>query len=447
MAKSWLTITRRCFTSIVFLAIGVGGAAAADTDARDRDDRGNGAVYTMTNSTIGNAIVVYDRAADGTLTRKLPDIPTGGTSIGIFATGNQNGLLLSDDARCLWAVNSMSNSISAFKVKGTSLSLMDVVDSGGLRPISLTVNEDLLYVLNAGGQVGSGDNVSGFTVGKDCGLSSLRGSTRFLSGGKAGNVSPAQVGFSPTGSVLVVTEKTDNSLFTPTPGSPPPTPGGHITTFIVGRDGLLTSRKSFVPPVTEPFGFAFDNRGQLLVTGADCTQPEPPFGGLPGCLVPPDHPKLLSYKVARNGTLTLVDKSVDGKQAAECWIVITDSKKWDSQEFAFAVNALGGGTATMPLPAGSITSYLVSPNGRLAKLDVTPIPLNPLGVPVDAALGGNSRFLYVLSEGDGAIIAYKVGRDGGLTLLNTYPVETVQFPDPTAMPPVPPLFPNGLAAR
>ena len=167
MAKSWLTITRRCFTSIVFLAIGVGGAAAADTDSRDRDDRGNGAVYTMTNSTIGNAIVVYDRAADGTLTRKLPDIPTGGTSIGIFATGNQNGLLLSDDARCLWAVNSMSNSISAFKVKGTSLSLMDVVDSGGLRPISLTVNEGLLYVLNAGGQVGSGDNVSGFTVGKD----------------------------------------------------------------------------------------------------------------------------------------------------------------------------------------------------------------------------------------------------------------------------------------
>jgi 6-phosphogluconolactonase (cycloisomerase 2 family) len=422
MTKLWLTMTKLCFASIPLLVIGVVGTAEADV----------GAVYTMTNDPAGNAVVAYDRAADGTLTMS-GTFPTGGTSIGFFATGNQNGLLLSSNGHCLWAVNSMSNSISAFEVKGTSLSLANVVDSGGHRPISLTVDQDLLYVLNAGGQVGFSDNVTGFTVGKDCRLSPLAGSTRALS---APDVSPAQVGFDPTGSVLLVTEKTNDGGVK----------GGNITTFMVGRNGLLSSGKSLAMPcgpantscpVTEPFGFAFDNRGQLLVTAADCHGPALP-GNLPGCSVPPDHPTLFSYTLARNGTLTLVDALVDD-QAAACWIVITNS-----QQFAFTVNALGtqtGGTPGFP-PAGSITGFHVSPDGSLKRLGVTPVPLAPVGVPVDAALSLNSRFLYVLSEGDGSISAYKVGNDGGLTLLNTYAVTAVPPITTTGVP-----FPNGLAAQ
>jgi 6-phosphogluconolactonase len=422
--KRWITMAKRCFASIgLLVAIAVAGTAAAD----------NGAVYTMTNSITGNAVVVYDRAADGTLTMS-GTFATGGTSTGFFATGNQNGLLLSNNGHCLWAVNSISNSISAFEAKGTSLSLINVVASGppsaAHRPISLTVNEDLgvLYVLNAGGQVGFSDNVTGFTVGNDCGLSALAGSTRSLSGS---NVLPAQVAFNPTGSVLVVTEKTNNS-----PVNSLPVRGGHITTFIVGGDGLLSSRKSFVPPVTEPFGFAFDNRRQLLVTAADCTQPEPPGAGVPGCTVPPNNPSLLSYILESNGTLTLVDKSGDGNQAAECWDVITNN-----QQFVFAVNALAAQTGGL----GSVTSYHVSPDGSLTELGVTPIPPKPLGVPVDAALSLNSRFLYVLSEADGSITAFKVGHDGGLTLLNTYAVTAV--PPITVNNPNTNPFPNGLAAR
>jgi 6-phosphogluconolactonase len=372
-------------------------------------------------------------------------------------------------------VNSSSSSISAFEVDGTSLSRTNVVASGppsaAHRPISLTVNEDLgvLYVLNAGGQLGLAgvsDNVTGFTVGKDCRLSPLAESTRPLSGI---DVSPAQVSFNPDGSVVVVTEKTDDG------GGK----GGHITTFTVGRKGLLSLKSKSVAPVlsdgksvAEPFGFAFDSRGRLLVTAADCSKPALP-GNLPGCFASPDdpsldNPSLLSYKLKNDGTLTLVDSSGDGGQAAECWVVVTNGQQRDDErgqsgrgrrgdheqdreggEFAFAVNAIGGGglTPETELPAGSLTRYRVSSNGSLTRLGVTPVPLAPLGVPVDAALSRNSRFLYVLSEGDGTINAYAVGPEGGLTLLNTYLVETVQFPDPTKMPPVPPLFPNGLAAR
>src|SRR5208283_4700134 len=111
----------------------------------------------------------------------------------------------------------------------------------------------------------------------------------------------------------------------------------------------------------------------------------------------------------------------------ECWVAITgsqgsDGQNWDGQksaygqEFAFAVNAIGGGGSTpmTELPAGSLTRYRVNPNGSLTRLGVTPVPHMPLGVPVDAALSRNSRFLYVLSEGDGTINAYQVGSDGGL---------------------------------
>lgn len=430
MEKRWLTMARLWFTSLILVLIGAAGTAAADSGSD------TGAVYTMTNDPAGNAVVVYARAADGTLTLS-GTYPTGGTSIGVFATGNQHGLLLGYDGRCLWAVNSMSNQVSAFAVNGAKLSLTNIVGSGGYRPISVGLNENLgvLYVLNAGGQVGSTDNVTGFTVGKNCELSVLAGSTRALSGS---NVSPAEVSFSPTGSVVVVTEKTNDG------GGR----GGHITTFIVGNNGLLSARKSVVPPITEPFGFAFDNRGLLLVTAADCTTPEPP-GVFPTCSVPPDQPSLLSYTVARDGTLTLVDELV-GDQAAICWIAIAYpqlDEKWQNgqqglKEFAFTSNNLGTqtrGTPGMP-PGGSITRYQVSPNGSLTEFGVTPVPLQSNGLPIEDAVSRDSRFLYVVNEADGTIIAYKVVPDGLLAILSTYPVSAASpFPNGP--------FPNGLAAQ
>lgn len=452
-----------CFAGIAISATAVGAAAmAADT----------GAVYTSTNNPAGTAVVVFARAADGTLTLS-GTFPTGGTSIGAFGTGNQHGLLLSGDGSCLWAVNSLSNQVSAFQVNGTSLRLVDIVASGGQRPVSVAVNQasGVAYVLNAGGQVGSSDNLSGFTVRSDCRLSPLANSTRALS---APNVSPAQVSFDPSGSVVIVTEKTANSAVI---SPPPPVRGGAIDTFIVNIDGRLSGFKSVSLPdnITEPFGFAFARYNQLLVTAADCSQPAPP-GVEPDCLVPPDRPALLSYTLSRDGTLKLIDALVDN-QAGKCWIVTTqpgvlpfpapgfdtnsaddaeDGRHTSAHQFAFTTNTLAtqtGGTPDQP-PAGSITGYRVNRDGSLAELGVTPIPLNPdqfpdnsrpspLGIPTDDALSRDSRFLYVVSEVDGAISAYQVGPDGGLTPLS--PPTYLITPAPPPMPNGP--FATGLAAQ
>ena len=68
-------------------------------------------------------------------------------------------------------------------------------------------------------------------------------------------------------------------------------------------------------------------------------------------------------------------------------------------------------------------------------------PNSTVGVPIDAALSDNSRFLYVLSEGDGTINAYSVESDGSITLLDVSNVTAVSA-ILTGGP-----FPNGLAAR
>src|SRR5260370_1149553 len=162
------------------------------------------AVYTLANQTSGNAVALCTRAAEGTLTA-AGTVSTGGTGTGA-GLGSQGALALSDEGQLLFAVNAGSNEISAFVVNAEArLSLVGRVPSGGTRPISLTVHDHLLYVLNAGGR----GNISGFTIASNGALTPIAGSTRPLSGAAVG---PAQVAFSPDGAVLVVTEKDTNLL-------------------------------------------------------------------------------------------------------------------------------------------------------------------------------------------------------------------------------------------
>ena len=105
------------------------------------------------------------------------------------------------------------------------MELVDVVDSGGIRPISLTLHDDLLYVLNEGGT----PNITGFDVGEDGTLTPLAGSTRPLIDGGAAD--PAQIGFSHDGDLLVVTDKAGNRL----------------DTYTINDDGLPS------PPIDNPF--------------------------------------------------------------------------------------------------------------------------------------------------------------------------------------------------
>lgn len=320
-----------------------------------------GAVYTLSNAAAGNAVLVFGRNADGSLTPAGSFATLGnGTGAGL---GSQGAVTLSDNGDLLFAVNAASNTITSFSVDGTSLTRVSTVPSGGTLPISITVHGDVLYVLNAGGV----ENITGFSISSSGALTQLAGSSRPLSGAGVG---PAQVGFDPSGRYLVVTEKNTNL----------------IDVYAVSDNGYASAPVVNPSAGQTPFGFAFNQHGVLIVSEA--------FGGAV------DASAVSSYTLGSNGSLAAISASVPTTETAACWVAVTSNGK-----FAYAANT---GSA-------SVTGYEVR-NGNLDLLDAGGKTGNTGVTPIDAAVSRNSQFLYTLTAGSHTISAFAVGQnDGSLT--------------------------------
>ena len=324
-----------------------------------------GAVFTMTNAAEGNEIVRFRRSPDGTLSGG-ERFATGGLGSG-SGLGNQESLIFGFNDRLLFVVNAGSDDISVFDIHGREIELVEKQSSGGRRPISLALHGRLLYVLNAGGAVGANDNITGFIVGFRGSLTPLPGSTRPLS---AVSTSPAQISFSPDGDTLVVTEKDTNK----------------ITTYAIGLFGTPG------PPIVQdstgqtPFGFAFAERGHLIVSEA--------FGGAAGASA------VSSYSLSRSSEIQNISASVPTTQTAACWVVIT--KDGDT---AFVTNT----------GSNIVSSYAVNRTGSITLKQA--VAATTGAAPIDMAISNNGRFLYVLNGGGGTIGQYRISPSGTLTEL------------------------------
>jgi 6-phosphogluconolactonase len=334
-----------------------------------------GAVYVLTNQ-VNNEVAVFRRTAKGMLTF-AEAFPTGGagnpipqgTDPATDPLASQGALIISAGNRFLFAVNAGSNQISVLKIKKKKLTVVDVVDSGGIRPISLALDDHLLYVLNEGGT----PNITGFTVGGDGRLTPLAGSTRPLIGGVAAD--PAQIGFSSDGSLLVVTEKMGNRL----------------NTYTIDDDGLPSAPINNPSNGTTPFGFAFNNSGTLVVSEA--------FGGAAGASA------ASSYSAPDSGILSVVSGSVANSQTASCWVVIPNNGK-----FAFVSNT----------GSGTISSYRIGTDVESLTLVNSVAGTTGMGsAPIDMTLNNSSKFLYVLAGGSQSVVSFSVNKDGTLTMIDT----------------------------
>ena len=323
-----------------------------------------GAVFTLSNSAAGNAVIAFSRSADGSLTPAGSFATLGnGTGAGL---GSQGAVALSNDGQFLFAVNAASNSVTSFAVDGTNLTRINTVASGGTLPISLTSHGDVLYVLNAGGI----ENITGFSIASSGALSVLPGSTRPLS---ATGVGPAQVGFDPSGRWLVVTEKNTN----------------RIDVYSVGNDGYASAAVVNPSAGQTPFGFAFNQQGILIVSEA--------FGGTV------DASAVSSYTLGDAGTLNVVTASAATTETAACWVAVTNNGK-----FAYAANT---GSA-------SVTGFDVN-HARLAILNADGKTGTTGTTPIDAAVSRNSQFLYTLTAGSHSISAFAVRQnDGSLSAIS-----------------------------
>ena len=350
---------------------------------------GPGAVYTMTNSIAGNQVLAFSRSADGSLT-PIGAFSTGGNGTGA-GLGNQGGVILSPNNHLLFVVNAGSNNISVFDVKPESLTLIGTFNSGGVRPISLTLYKNLLYVLNAGGSDGDEDTISGFIVGQDGMLSPLAGYTRPLS---QVNTAPAQIEFTPDGNVLVVTEKATNK----------------IDTYVVDANGLVSAGPTVFDSAGDtPFGFAFDGQNLLLVSEA--------AGGASFAS------SVSSYMVYPDGYLAVISAAVPTNQTAACWLVVTKNGR-----YAYTTNAGDD--------SNSVSGYGINKDGYIFLLD----PDGQTGLtgagPIDMALSKNSHFLYTLNSRDGSISGFRV-ESGGQLIPLTVPIQATGLPTGV----------NGLAAH
>jgi 6-phosphogluconolactonase len=329
-----------------------------------------GAVYVMTNQTAGNSIVAFNRAANGAL-RMVGTFPTGGLGFGSGndPLGSQGSLILSSDGHFLFAVNAGSDDVSVMQASPLGLNLVGTFPSGGTEPTSLALYKDLLYVLNAGGT----PNITGFELNPNGTLTMLPGSSRPLAGGTA--ASPAQVGFTPDGSFLVVTEKKTNL----------------IDTYRVMESGLTAGPISNPSNGTEPFGFTWARSGALVVSEA--------AGGSGGTSA------ASSYMTSgASGELVTVSPSVGDTQMGACWAVTTNDGR-----FVYLANTA----------SGTLSSYGVGPGGQLTLLNAASATTGSGTVPLDMAISANSEFLYVLDDGTGEVSAFRIEPDGSLTALSS----------------------------
>jgi 6-phosphogluconolactonase len=322
-----------------------------------------GAVFTLSNDPDGNEVIAWRRGADGSLQRAASYSTTGkGSGDGL---GSQGALTLSGDRRYLFAVSAGSGELAVFRVRGASLTLVDAIETGGLRPVSVTEHDGLVYVLHAG--EGAND-VRGFVQRNDGSLAALAGSTHDLSAPTTG---PAQVSFSPSGRALIVTEKATNMVdelrVSPFSGRP--------TSFVAHASSGQT-----------PFGFAINARGQVIVSEA--------VGGAPGAST------VSSYQLDGRSGLALKSASIPDTEGAACWVVLGGDR-------AFVSNTA----------SGSISTYGVAADGTLALAAARAADTGNGSKPTDMALTTNGKYLYVLESGTHAIGVTRVESDGSLTVL------------------------------
>jgi 6-phosphogluconolactonase len=215
-----------CIAALCLAAFTLEAVAAAGQSGR---------VYVMTNKA-HNSVLVYDRAADGSLTFLQEAMTRGrGTGVTLDPLQSQGSVALSADGKVLLVVNAASGELTAFRATDTGVRFGSKVLSGGDFPVSVTVNNGLVYVLN---QLGT-PNISGFTVNDDAQLLPFASSTRALAGGALAQ--PAQVSFTPDRTQLIVTEKGTRLL----------------DTFAILASGRTGGPFSQLSSGFTPFGFAF----------------------------------------------------------------------------------------------------------------------------------------------------------------------------------------------
>lgn len=348
------------------------GAVRADTSS-GTSSFDKGAVFVMTNDATNNEIARFGRAKNGTLFF-FGKVATGGRGSftqPIDPLASQNSILLTKNKKFLLASNAGSNEISVFAVDGHALELVDKVPSNGLHPVSITIDEDIVYVLNTGGD----GSVAGFKLSAKGKLEAINGAVRSL--GLNGTVPPQtnnvnhQILFNPDGDRLIVSGGINTN---------------QLKVYRVDDDGLISADSVDSPSSgANPFSLLFSRYGELVVSEADGTN------------------ALSSYRLnEKNDALSPVTRTLLNGRSFSCWVVS------NGNPYIYVVNTV----------TDDLSLYRIDPRGALTLVNASVFSFGLRARPTDAAFSDDGKYLYTLVGGAGTVGVLRADRvTGNLSLI------------------------------
>jgi 6-phosphogluconolactonase len=322
-----------------------------------------GAVYMQTNERT-NRVVAFRRAPAGALS-EITAHETGGGGDGEPHLTSQGSVVLSTDGGHVLVTNVATDDVSTFAVAADGGLALVGRTPVGPAPKSVAEHRGLVYVLATGTPT-----LTGFRLG-DGGLDPIAGGAQALSP----ESDPAQVGFTPDGSTLIVTERGTDS----------------ISAIPVQSDGTLGMRRTVPSSGPTPYGFAVTRAGTLVVTEA--------FGAQKGAAA------ASSYSVT-GSDITPVTKSVGNGRSEICWAVVTADGR-----YAFTTN----------FADGAVSRYSIADDGGLALDDAT-AGFSVDGRPGlrDEGLTADGRYLYAIDTDSGTVFGWAVSEGGVLSAIGSW---------------------------
>jgi 6-phosphogluconolactonase len=318
----------------------------------------SGAVYVQTNAA-PNEVIAFRRTDDGSLDL-IGSVATGGDGDGSPHLQSQGSVALTGDDQHLLVTNAASDDLSVFSVAADgSIELRERVHTGAT-PRSVAERDGLVVVLNTGEP-----GLASFRLHAE-GLAAVEGGDQALA---ASDADPAQVAFSPDGSMVVITQRGTNS----------------IVTYEVTADGTFGTSSEIASEGPTPYGFAFTSGGTLIVTEA--------FGAEKGAAA------ASSYAI-EEGSLVVRNSSVGNGRSEICWAVVTPDDR-----FAFTTN----------FADGAVSRFAIAAEGSLSLEDAT-AGISVEGMPGlrDEDLSSDGRFLYAIDADGGRIYGWSVEAEGSL---------------------------------
>jgi 6-phosphogluconolactonase len=327
--------------------------------------------YTLNNDGEQNGVVVLARNNDGTLTEMAGSpVFTGGRGLVVPAGGDfdaQGSVRV--HGKYLLAVNPGSNTVAVLAIEAGRLTPVagSPYVSGGATPLSVTAHGDLVYVANQAVPFMSPDvkpNITGFRMSADGRLTPIPGSTVEFPAGQG----PAQVEFSPSGSVLAVTAgfQTD----------------GRIHTFAVLPDGRLKEGPGspFVTrEVSGTVGYSWSADGRHLLVSN--------FRGSAMTVFAVD---------ATTAAIEPKGPAYPNGGGAACWTALSP----DGQTL-YTGNFVGN----------SISAYAVTPEGTLSLLGTVPRRETMTPDTKDIEVSPDGRYLYAIGPMAKQVAVFEIGMD------------------------------------